>query len=347
MLADQADHLIGVDTHRDTHTAAVVETATGQAQDPLTTQADARGYERLYAFGVANAPGRRVWAIESTGSYGAGLATYLRRRSERVVEVDRPKRARRRSGKSDPIDALRAAREALERPRPSEPRQRGEREAMRVLGRTREGAVRARAQALCHLRSLVVTAPDDLRSRLRRLAQRQLVRRCAGLRTRPGDCVERRATLLALRSCARRIVQLEAEADELEAELGSIVRRVCPALLAEPGVGVLSAAELLNAWSHRGRVRSEAAFAKLGGVAPLPASSGQTIRHRLNREGDRRLNRALHTIVVTRVRDDPETRDYVARRIAEGKTKREIRRCLKRYLARRFFRLLEAQATMA
>src|SRR5215218_5848150 len=255
MLADEADHVLGIDTHRETHTGRAVATTTGEASDPVTAPADARGYERLRAFAVRHAPGRRVWAIESTGSYGAGLCAHLAQRGERVVEVDRPKRPRRRDGKSDAIDALRAAREGLERPHPADPRRRGDREAVRVLLRTRQGAVRQRTAALCHLRSLVVTAPDDLRARLRRLSQPQLVARCARLRTAPSHCAERRATILALRCCARRVLGLEAEARELEAELGPIVGRVCPALIAQRGVGVLSAAELINAWSHPGRVR--------------------------------------------------------------------------------------------
>ena len=154
-------------------------------------------------------------------------------------------------------------------------------------------------------------------------------------------------TVRALRSTARRALALEAEAAELEAELGSVLKALCPQLLAEPGVGTVSAAELVNAWSHRGRIRSEAAFAMLAGAAPIPASSGQTVRHRLNRCGDRQLNRALHTITMSRLRHDPRTLAYAQRRREEGKTPREIRRCLKRYVARQLFRLLEAEARMA
>ncbi len=154
-------------------------------------------------------------------------------------------------------------------------------------------------------------------------------------------------TVKALRATARRALALEAEANDLESELELLVKRVCPALLAERGVGVFSAAELINAWSHARRLRSEAAFAMLGGSAPIPASSGQTIRHRLNRGGDRQLNRALHTIVVSRLQHDPETQAYASRRATEGRTPKEVKRCLKRFVARRMFRLLEAEATMA
>jgi transposase len=348
MLADEAAHVIGVDTHRDSHTAAVVETATGVVGPHATTSADPPGHKRMLAFAREHAPGSRVWAIESSGSFGAGLTAYLPEHSERVVEVDRPKRPARRSGaKSDELDAIRAAKEALERKHLAQPRRRGEREAVRVLLRTREGAIKARSQATCQLKALVVSAPEVLRSRLRRLSGRELVRRCACPRAGAARSGEQRMTIVALRSTAGRVRQLDAEIEQLEAELWPLLERICPALVAEPGVGLHSAAELLNAWSHRGRMRSDAAFAMLGGAAPIPASSGQTVRHRLNRGGDRQLNRALHTIATSRLQYHPETRAYAARRLAEGKTPREVKRCLKRYLARRIFRPLEAEATMA
>jgi transposase len=347
MLADQADHVIGTDTHRDSHTAAVIETQTGVIGEISTTSADSRGHERMLAFANRHAPRRRVWAIESTGSYGAGLAAYLAERGERVIEVDRPKRPRRSGAKSDELDAIRAAREALERVHPAQPRRRGDREAVRVLLRTREGAVRARTRSINQLKALVVSAPEQLRRPLRRLAGRELVRRCARLRVRDERPAEERMTAIALRSTARRIARLDAEVTELEAELWPLLRSICPALLDETGVGLRSAAELLNAWSHRGRIRSEAAFAMLGGAAPIPASSGQTVRHRLNRGGDRQLNRALHTIVTSRLQHDPETRAYAKRRLAEGKTPREVKRCLKRFVARRMFRLLETEAVIS
>lgn len=348
MLADEADHVIGVDTHRDTHTAAAVATQTGVVGESKTTSADSLGHKRMLAFAEEHAPASRVWAIESTGSYGSGLTTYLLERGERVVEVDRPKRPARRSGaKSDHLDAIRAAKEALEREHPTQPRRRGEREAVRVLARTREGAVRARSRAICHLKALVVTAPEGLRSQLRRLDDRELVPRCARLRTGAQQSTEHRMTVKALRATARRVLALEAEAADLESDLEVLISRICPAVLAEPGVGVFSAAELLNAWSHAGRLRSEAAFAMLGGAAPIPASSGQTVRHRLNRGGDRQLNRALHTITMSRLHHHPETQAYAARRAAEGRTPKEVKRCLKRFVARRMFRLLEAEAKMA
>jgi transposase len=341
MLADQVDAVIGVDTHKHTHTAAVV-TPTGGLVDHLTIPTDAFGARRILAFARDHAPGRRVWAIEGTGSYGSGLTTFLLEQGEWVVEIDRPKRPARRNGaKSDELDAVRAAREALGREHLAQPRRRGDREAMRVLLCTREGAVLGRTRAIAHLHGLVVNAPAGIRDQLRKLGTDELLERSARLRTGPAQSAEHRATVTALRSTARRALALEAEAADLESQLELIVARVAPALLDQPGVGVVSAARLLNAWSHQGRIRSDAAFAMLAGVSPIPASSGQTVRHRLNRAGDRQLNRALHTIVLSRLTHHPETRAYAERRRAEGRTDREIKRCLKRFVARGLFRLLE------
>jgi transposase len=205
----------------------------------------------------------------------------------------------------------------------------------------------AKSDELDALHALVVSAPEGLRRRLRHLGTRELTARCARLRAGTGGSSEQRATILALRSTARRALACEAEAAELESALRALVESARPDLLAEPGVGPICAARILNAWSPAGRIRSEAAFAMLAGVAPVEASSGRTVRHRLNRSGDRQLNRALHTIVLVRLAHDAETRAYARRRTEEGKTPREIKRCLKRHLARRVFRLLEnpTQAT--
>ena len=342
MLAEQVDHVIGVDTHRDSHTAAVLDT-TGAVLAQLTVPADAFGYKRVLRFGRDQGPGRRAWAIEGTGSFGSGLTTYLLEQGEWVVEIDRPARPARRNGaKSDELDAARAAREALSREHLAQPRRRGEREAIRVLLTTRHGAVVARTKAICHLKALLVSAPEGLRMHFRKMTTDDQVIRCARLRTSPHQSAEHRCTIVALRSTARRTLALEAEADDLETEIERLVKAVAPRLLEEPGVGGISAAQILCSWSHRGRLRSEAAFAALGGVAPIPASSGQTVRFRLNRGGDRQLNRALHTIVLSRLVHHPETRAYASRRAAEGRTPREVKRCLKRHLARRLFKLLEA-----
>lgn len=332
-LAEAVDIVIGVDTHKNSHTAALV-TPTGTALAHLTVATDAFGYKRLLSFAKQHGVGRRSWAIEGTGSFGSGLTTYLLEQGEWVVEVDRPRRPARRNGaKSDELDAVRAAREALSREHLAQPRRRWSREAMRVLLTTRHGAVASRTRAICHLKALVVSAPEPLRNSLRKLDTDGLVTKAAGLRTTPTQSVEHRATVTALRATARRIQHLEAEAADLESQLELLVQAVAPQLLDEPGVGVTSAAQILCSWSHRGRIRSEAAFAALAGAAPIPASSGQTVRHRLNRGGDRQLNRALHTIIVSREVHHAQTREYVARRAAEGRTPREIKRCLKRHLA--------------
>jgi transposase len=341
MLADRVDHIIGVDTHRDSHSVAVCEPS-GAATAEATVAADAFGYGRLLHFAHEHAPGRRVWAIEGTGSFGAGLTTFLLEQGEWVVEVDRPARPARRNGaKSDELDAARAANEAISRKHLAQPRRRGDREALRVLLATREGAIIARTKAIGQLKALIVNAPEQLRHHFRPLTTDEQLTRCARLRTGSSQSTEHRVTIIALRSTARRALALEAEAADLESQLEPLVRELAPALLAEPGVGVITAAQLLISWSHRGRFRSEAAFASLAGAAPIPASSGQVVRHRLNRGGDRQLNRALHTIVLSRLAHHSETRRYAARRAAEGKTPREIKRCLKRHLARRLYRLLE------
>ncbi len=347
MLADRVDHVIGVDTHRDSHSAAVCNPS-GAVTGETTVAADAFGYKRLLRFAGEQARGRRVWAIEGTGSFGAGLTSFLLEQGEWVVEVDRPARPARRNGaKSDELDAARAACEALSRQHLAQPRRRGEREALRVLLAIREGAIVSRTKAIGQLKALIVNAPEQLRQHFRKLTTDEQLTRCARLRTNPTQSVEHRATIVALRSCARRALALEAEAADLESQLELLVRELAPTLLTEPGVGVISAAQLLNAWSHQGRFRSEAAFASLAGAAPIPASSGQVVRHRLNRGGDRQLNRTLHTIVLSRLAHHAETKHYAARRTAEGKTPREIKRCLKRHLARRLFRLLETNAEAA
>ncbi len=205
----------------------------------------------------------------------------------------------------------------------------------------------ARTKAICQLKALIVGAPEQLRDQLRRSTTDVQLDRCARLRTLPQHSVEHRCTIRALRTCARQALFLEAQAADLETELEELVNQAAPELLALPGVGVVTAAQILISWSHSRRLRTEAAFAALAGVAPIPASSGQIVRHRLNRSGDRQLNRALHTIVLSRLQHDPATRAYAARRTAEGKSPREIKRCLKRAVARQVYRLLETSARTA
>jgi transposase len=336
MLADRVDGVIGVDT-----LTAVAITAVGGLLGQLLVTADAAGYQLLLDFAHAQVPGRRCFAVEGAGSYGAGLTRLLVERGEWVVEVDRPSRPARRGGKSDALDALRAAREALALERPAVPRRRGDREALRVLLATRHGALVARTCAINQLKALIVGAPEELRAELRGRSTSAQVTVCAALRDRPARSLEHRMTVRALRATAKRIRMLAAEAAELQDEIGRLVAAVAPWLLELPGMGPISAAQVLVSWSHAGRLRSEAAFAALAGASPIPASSGQVTRHRLNRGGDRRLNRALHTVALVRLRDDPATRAYAARRRAEGKSPREIRRCVKRAIARQLFKLLQ------
>jgi transposase len=263
-----------------------------------------------------------------------------------VVELDRPKRATRRHGaKPDPLDAVRAAREALGRDQLAQPRATGHRAALSVQLAARRSAVQAAGDAQRQLHALVVAAPEVLRERLRIRSTRQLIVTCARLRVQASWDVETATTAATLRSLAHRIRELTTEAADHRQAILALVRAWRPELLARPGVGPIVAATVLCAWSHAGRCRSDAAFAMLGGAAPIPAS-GQTIRVRLNRSGDRQLNQALYTVVLTRLRTDPATRAYADRRRAQGKTNREIKRCLIRYVARQLYRLLESQPAL-
>jgi len=344
MLADELDYVVGVDTHRDEHVLAVLAAATGAVVARKVLRASASGYREALGFAEQQAPGARAWAIEGAGHYGAGLARFLADRSETVLECSRAPRAERRlAGKDDALDAARTARAALASETLALPRSGQRREALRLLLITRRSAVDVRREALVQLRSVIVTAPDRLREELRGLPVGRLLERCRRLRRSSSASADELATRLVLRSLARRIEAATLEAADLEQEILAHVRALAPQLLDEPGVGPIIAAQLIVAWSHRGRVRSEAAFARLAGVAPVPASSGQTQRHRLSRGGDRQLNRALHTVVLHRRQHDPATKAYIARRIADGKSRRDATRLLKRYLARHLYRLLQNQ----
>lgn len=347
MLAEQYEYVIGGDPDRDTIDVAVLDTATGVVRGHRTDDADGCGYARLLAWARTQAPGRRVWALEGTGSFAAGLATVLAEAGEDVVEISGGKRGR--GAKSDRIDAVRAARTALTREHQATPRARGLREALRQVLVTRQGILVSRTKAVNELKSLIVIAPEHLRAGLRGVGLHHQLRRITELDSPPTATIEYRVTVLTLRSIAARVQFLLAQTAELDRELGALVNAhpAGPALLTQPGVGPVVAAQLLVSWSHRGRVRSEAAFASLAGVAPLEASSGQKSRHRLNRGGDRDLNRALHTIAITRLRCHPESRDYEAKRAAQGKTHRDVRRSLKRALARRLYRVMQAETAPA
>jgi transposase len=330
----------GVDTHLDVHVVAALDSI-GGLLGVESFRADGAGYRAalrwLRRFGEIDLVG-----VEGTGSYGAGLTRFLLDQGVEVVEVDRPKRQlRRRVGKSDPIDAVAAARAAQSGDALGAAKTRdGNVEAIRVLRIARCSARRERSRAINQLRSIISTAPDQLRGELRDLPIGQLVARCAGLR--PGhrrDVVA--ATKLALRCLARRVEELEVELASLDAELEPLVRAVAPELVARHGVGTDTAGALLvAAGDNPERLHSERSFAKLCGASPLDASSGKQLRHRLNRGGDRQANAALWRIVLVRLRSDPATRDYIERRIKDGKSKKEAIRCLKRYVAREVYALL-------
>ena len=341
MLADQVDYVVGVDTHRDEHVLAVVVAPSGAVVAQRSVGASGRGYAEALRFAAEHAVGRRVWAVEGAGHYGAGLARHLHGHGETVVEAGRsPRGERRLQGKDDQLDAARAARTVLASETLPLPREGQRREALRLLMVARRSAVDVRREALVQLRSVIVTAPDELRSELRGLPVGQLIQRCSRFRRSSLRTPDAHATALVLRTLARRVRAATVEAAELQAEILAHVRALAPQLLNETGVGPIVAAQVIVTWSHKGRVRSEAAFARLAGVAPVPASSGQTTRQRLSRGGDRQLNRALHTVIPHRRLHDPTTKDYIARRVAEGKTSRDAVRLLKRYLARHLYRVL-------
>jgi transposase len=348
MLAELVEVVIGVDTHKDTHTAVVLEARTGAVLARATVAANPDGYAELVALAEQHA-GLRAWAMEGTGGYGAGLARHLADAGELVVELDRPKRPARRAGaKSDPIDAERAARDALARTRLAQPKTGPERAALQMRLTARRAAVEAATAAQRQLLAMVITAPEPVRARFRGQTTRAMITIAAGLRpaSSSGDLAVITA-LTVLRELARRIRFLEAEALGHEKAIRAIVRAWRPDLLQLTGVGPIVAATVLTAWSHPGRCRDDAAFAMLAGTAPIPASSGKTVRYRLNRSGDRQLNRALHTVTLTRLQRDERTRAYADRRRAEGKTDREIKRCLKRYIARELYRRLESPPAAA
>ena len=330
----------GVDTHLDTNMAAALDDLGGELgtrQFP-TTPAGYRALLRwLAGFGTVVRVG-----VEGTGSYGAGLTRYLAAQGVEVVEVDRPNRQnRRRRGKSDPIDAVSAARAALSGEASGLAKDRnGAVEAIRVLRVARSSARRDRTEALNQMRSLVSTAPDQLRAQLRDLSGLALIDSAAALR--PGaEMTVASATKTALRELGRRARYLGEQMDRLTALLGPLVAATAPALVARHGVGTDTAGALLVAvGDNPERLRQESAFAHLCGASPIEASSGKVTRHRLNRGGDRRANHALWRIVMVRMVSDPDTHAYVERRTKEGKSKREIMRCLKRYVAREIYPLL-------
>ena len=333
----------GVDTHLDVHVAAALDERGGLlgVESFETTPA---GYAELLSWLISFGEIELV-GIEGTGSYGAGLARFLHRRGVAVVEVDRPNRQRRRRrGKSDPQDAITAARAAQSGDSCGLAKTRdGNVEAMRVLRVARLSARKARTQALNQMRSLISTAPDEIRSELRDLNAYRMLERASTYR--PGQRHDINAsTKLALRTLARRAMMLEEEVTAIDKMLKTLVAETAPELAAINGVGTdVATALLVAAGDNPERLRSEATFAHLCGVSPLDASSGKQERHRLNRGGDRQANSALWHIVITRMVCDERTRAYIARRMEQGRTKKEAMRCLKRFIAREVYHQLPRQ----
>ena len=331
----------GVDTHADMHVAAALDPIgglLGVREFPATAAGYAQLLGWLGSFGTVALVG-----VEGTGSYGAGLARYLAAAGARVVEVDRPDRQdRARQGKSDPLDAVSAARAAQSGRASGMPRGRdGAVEAIRALTVAKRSARQERTQAVNQARALIVTGPEELRARFAGRSTAALAAAIAALRPRPGD-VPGYATRVALRELGRRVQFLDAQLDRLDELIGPLVTARAPGLLSLHGVGPDTAAQLLvTAGDHPERLRSESSWAHLCGAAPVPASSGKTAcRYRLNRGGDRQANSALWRIVLVRLRSHPATRAYADRRSKEGLSKKEIIRCLKRYVAREVYHQL-------
>ncbi|MHB8719427.1 MAG: IS110 family RNA-guided transposase [Candidatus Dormibacteria bacterium] len=330
----------GVDTHKEIHVAAVID-AQGRCLGSQSFAADARGYGRLLAWlrhhGELVAVG-----VEGTGSWGAGLARSLRAAEVAVVEVNRPSRQlRRQRGKSDPVDAEGAARAVLSgQATISAKSSDGAVECVRLLRVARRGALKARTQAIVQLQTVLDTSPEGVRARFRGMPRRTVVATAA--RLRPGPPTEPEAAAKhALATIARRWLALDEEVRALSSELSTLVSAAAPTLCARPGVGTDTAGALLvAAGDNPGRLHSEGAFAAVCGATPVEASSGKITRHRLNRGGNREANSALWRIVLVRLKSDARTRAYLERRTAEGRSKREVMRCLKRYVAREAYRAI-------
>jgi transposase len=322
---------IGVDTHKEVHVAVALD-ALGAQLDSREIATTPAGYRSLLSW--AEELGVPAFAIEGTGSYGAGLVRFLQRAGVSVYECERPRRTERRRGKSDLIDAALAARRLLGGERLSLPRGGGRREDLRLLLLERRSAMQARNAALNQLSALLVTAPDHVRERLGSLSGERLAEATAQLRPHP-DVMNG-----VLRRLGKRVERLSKELAEAERALAALLAEVAPDLLQECGVGPVCGAQLLVSSGDPSRMTSEASFAALAGTSPVDASSGKQRRHRLNRGGDRQLNWALHVVALQRIRHHPETGAYYERLLAAGKTTREARRCVKRALARHFYRRL-------
>lgn len=343
--------VVGVDTHQLVHVAAVIDHRFGRLGD-REFAATTAGFDALVAW-ASTYGSVTAFGVESTGSYGAGLTRHLLTHGAgaakafeacEVFEVSRPEKATRvRHGKSDPVDAYSAAEQVLAGRATGRPKIRtGIVEAIRTIKVPRDAAVKNRTAAYSQLRDLITAASGRLHDDLIELSGKKRVARVLAMRPDPSRIADPdHAVRHALRALARRIVFLDGEIREADQHLASLVEQACPTLLAMPQVGVQTAARLaITAGENIDRMRSEASFAKLAGVAPLPASSGKTHRHRLNPGGDRQANSALYMITIGRLSRHDETRAYAERRRAEGLSTPEIIRCLKRHLARSVYRAL-------
>jgi transposase len=338
----------GVDTHSITHCAAALD-GVGRLLGTREFPANAAGYTQLVDWLQSFGPIAQV-GVEGTGAYGAGLTRYLRRRHVAVSEVNRPdRRSRRTRGKSDPLDAESAARRALSGQDQIIPKDTTTTvEAIRVLRIARSGAVKARTAAYNQLKDLIITAPDGWRETLRGKTLQRVAGEAARLRPDLADLTHpTHATKLALRSIGLRVAALNGEIAALDTHLRQLVTRTAPRTLALRGVGIENAAQLLvTAGGNPERLRTESSFAALCAASPIPASSGKTSRHRLNPAGDRDANRALYLITLSRMRYCPETQAYIKRRQAEGLSKREAIRCVKRYIARQTYHAIRADLAL-
>lgn len=338
----------GADTHSQTHHIAVLDAATGQLLGDRQFPATLAGYQDILAFVLGFGDLVR-FGIEGTNSYGAGLTRHVRAAQVEVREVIRPNRAARRlHGKSDPLDAITAAHVALaDEGLPIPKSSNGPVESIRVLAMVRDSAVKARANVLRQITMILVSAPAAQREKLHKMGEKALLDTLR--RSRPGDPVDgvEPATATALRHLARRHEHLTEEIDQTTDQLRALVEHVNPGLLAAKGVGVVTAAQLLiTSGDNPRRITGKAAFAALTGVSPIPASSGKTKRYRLNRGGDRKANNAIHTVALVRMSMDPRTKAYITKKTAEGKTKLEAIRCLKRHLANEIFTLITNPTTV-
>jgi transposase len=342
MVTDQALAVYGgIDTHADTHHVAVLD-RTGRRLGDMQVPATSAGYRAALKF-FSRWPGLSVVGIECTGSYGAGVTRAARTAGLRVVEVNRPNRFQRRlQGKTDTFDAYSAAEAVLSGRATAAPKGGdGLVESLRVLRTSRSSALSARTATINQIKAMLISAPDQLRSRYQGLSNIKLIAALVASRPTATPVTAAEATAYSLRLLARRWQGLTEQIQDLNTHLERLLSDHTPALMSVFGVGRDTAAQLLiTAGDNPDRLRSEASFAALTGSCPVPASSGKTNRHRLNRAGDRQANSALYHVVIVRMRYDETTRAYVTRRTAEGRTKKEIIRCLKRYLVRQLYPLI-------